>query len=79
MEIELTLQPNRGRFLATDGSMRLGKMTFLREGESRIIVDHTIVEEHARGRQVGHALFDHMVQWARDNRIVVAVTCQSTI
>lgn len=79
MNIELTPDgPSKGRFIARDGDQQLGEMTFSRAGASMIIIDHTEVSDAARGRGVGQALFEHMVDWARREGVKVMPLCPFT-
>jgi predicted GNAT family acetyltransferase len=79
MNIELTQDgPSKGRFVARSDDQQLGQMSFSRAGADMIIVDHTDVSDSARGTGVGQALFEHMVDWARRERVKIMPLCTFT-
>ena len=57
-----------------DGT-RAAVMTYVRAGATRIIVDHTHVDDSLRGQGVGRALLDATADMARAEGIKVTATC----
>lgn len=75
MPIRLHLEDTEGRFVADDAQGQLGEMTFRREPDGTVVVEHTRVDERGRGRGIGRALFDALVRWARAERVAVVPQC----
>lgn len=65
----------KGAFVARRGGDELGRMTFSRAGDARVIADHTEVSDAAKGQGVGQLMFDALVAWARDQRVRVVPLC----
>lgn len=51
----------KGAFVARRGGDELGRMTFSRAGDARVIADHTEVSDAAKGQGVGQLMFDALV------------------
>jgi uncharacterized protein len=62
---------HRGAFFVEREGKRLGELTYTVAG-SRVILDHTTVDEALRGTGAGRALVEAAVQWARtgDRRLM---------
>lgn len=52
-----------------------GKMTYSRMGQSKIIIDHTEVEEPFKNTGAGRELVEHGVEWARENDTKILPLC----
>ena len=78
MEIKHELVDRRGAFRAFDGDTALGSMAYVQSTKTTIIVRHTGVEEAARGQGIARKLFEHLVNWARENAIKVVPQCPFT-
>ncbi len=65
----------RGAFFVEREGIRLAEMTYTRAGASRIIVDHTFVDEALRGLGVARLLLNQLVGWARSTGTRVHATC----
>jgi predicted GNAT family acetyltransferase len=63
-EIRHERSGHRGAFYWQQGDTRLAEMTYTVAG-SRVIIDHTQVDESLRGKGVGDKLVAAAVQWAR--------------
>ena len=55
---------HRGAFVWEEDGKRLGEMTYTVAG-SRVIIDHTQVDDSLRGKGVGGKLVRAAVDWAR--------------
>lgn len=75
MEIKLEQTDNKGAFYIEQDGRRLAEMTFSKAGDSRIIVDHTHVDDALRGTGAGKQLVEAAVQFARDNKIKILPLC----
>lgn len=60
--------------LVRDGK-QAGKMTYSRMGQSKIIIDHTEVEEPFKNTGAGRELVEHGVKWARENDTKILPLC----
>lgn len=52
-----------------------GKMTYSKMGKSKIIIDHTEVEEPFKNTGAGRELVEHGVDWARKNDLKILPLC----
>lgn len=53
----------------------LAEMTFVTNGEKRIIVDHTYVPNELSGKGIGKKLLKAMVEWARHEKKKIIPLC----
>ncbi len=65
-------------YLESDGA-RVAEMTYRRNGEARIVIDHTYVDVSLRGKGVARELLDAAVAWARATGTKVSATCSYVI
>ena len=63
-EIEHERSGHRGAFVVRKDGERLAEMTYTVAG-SRVIIDHTNVDDRLRGTGVGGKLVHAAVEWAR--------------
>jgi len=61
-------------FIDKDGG-RIAELTYQRTGESRIVIDHTLVDASLRGQGIARRLLDAAVDWARQTGTKVGATC----
>lgn len=66
---------NRGAFVVREGGTELARMTYVRAGDQRFIIDHTEVSDALRGRGAGLAMVEAAVAWARQTGLKVTATC----
>ena len=66
---------NRGAFVIEEGGKELARMTYVKAGEQRFIIDHTEVSDALRGRGAGLAMVRAAVAWARETGLKVTATC----
>lgn len=65
----------KGEFVLKRNGKQAGKMTYSKMGNSKIIIDHTEVEEPFKNTGAGRTLVEHGVQWARENGVKVLPLC----
>lgn len=65
----------KGEFVLKRDGKQVGKMTYSKTGESKIIIDHTEVKKPFRNSGAGRELVEHGVEWARRNNIKVKPLC----
>lgn len=67
---------SKGRYEArVDGHDGLGELTYSRLGPSKIIADHTGVDDSLRGLAVGKALVERLVADARSEDFRIVPLC----
>ncbi len=64
-----------GAFIAKEGSIQAGEMTYTWAGEKMFIIDHTGVEEGFNGRGVGRTMLDQAVKLAREKQFKILPLC----
>jgi hypothetical protein len=65
---------HKGAFVLTQDGNRLAEMTYSVAG-SRVIIDHTQVDELLRGKNVGAQLVRAAVEWARAENVKLLPLC----
>lgn len=75
MDISIEDNDSKGAFYLERDGRRLAEMTFSKAGQSRIIIDHTQVDDELRGQNVGKQLFLKAVAYARENKLVILPLC----
>lgn len=73
-EIHHERSGHRGAFVWEHGGKRLGEMTYTVAG-SRVIIDHTHVDDSLRGKGVGAKLVRAAVDWARQENARLLPLC----
>lgn len=73
-EIRHERSGHRGAFVWQEGGRRLAEMTYTVAG-SRVIIDHTQVDDSARGTGAGARLVQAAVQWARSENVRLLPLC----
>jgi len=75
MEIEHIENEKGGEFVIEENGNRSAEMGYTNAGESKIIIDHTFVENHLRGEGIGKDLVEAGVKFARENNLKVMPVC----
>ena|SRR5699024_9690863 len=65
----------KGEFVIFEDDKRAGRMTYEKEKENQIIVEHTNVEEEFGGKGLAGKLMDKMVEYARGNQLKINPSC----
>jgi uncharacterized protein len=67
---------SRGRYEArVEGRDGVGELTYSRLSPTRIIADHTAVDDKLRGLGIGTALVERLVADARDEGVTIVPLC----
>ncbi len=74
-EIKREGDNQKGEFVIYENDKRAGRMTYEKEQENQIIVEHTNVEEEFGGRGLAGKLMDKMVEYARENNLKINPSC----
>ena len=75
LEVRHVPAPPRGAFVIERDGRQLGRMTYVRAGAARVIIDHTEVDDALRGEGAGLQLLEAAVAWARTEGLKVIATC----
>jgi uncharacterized protein len=75
IEIKHTKVQSKGNFSALDENKVAGGIYYTMAGESRMILDHTEVNNDYRGQGVGKKILLHIVDYARENKIQIIPLC----
>jgi predicted GNAT family acetyltransferase len=73
--VEHREHPSGGAFVVMRDGQQLAEMTYQREADDRVNIDHTLVDEKLRGLGVARKLLDAAVAWARETKTKVIATC----
>ncbi|HZH69470.1 MAG TPA: GNAT family N-acetyltransferase [Flavobacteriaceae bacterium] len=75
MEITHHQDTNKGYFRAVSDGQKTGKMTYSKAGTTKIIIDHTEVEDAFSGQGVGKKLLYEAVAYARKENLKIIPLC----
>jgi predicted GNAT family acetyltransferase len=75
IEIKLIKNGNKGYFAALDDDITAGSIYYTMAGESRMILDHTEVNNDYRGQGIGKKILMYIVDYARQNKIQIIPLC----
>ncbi|MCR9171503.1 MAG: N-acetyltransferase [bacterium] len=75
MEVKHKELGAKGQFYIEQEGKVLAEMTYSMAGETRMIIDHTHVEDELRGQSAGLKLLNAAVAFARKNALEVLPLC----
>ncbi len=75
MEVKHKIDGTKGKFYHESEGKILAEMTYSKAGETRMIIDHTDVDDSLRGQGAGMQLLNAAVQFARENNLNVLPLC----
>ncbi|NVK05259.1 MAG: N-acetyltransferase [Flavobacteriia bacterium] len=75
MNIQSEHHEKGGRWFVERDGKTIAEMTYLNSGETRIIIDHTEVDESLRGQGVGYDMVKLAVEMAREKGIKILPLC----
>jgi len=78
IEIEHNKEKNKGYFAALDDDKTAGSIYYTTAGETRMILDHTEVNNDYRGQGIGKKILMHIVDYARKHKIQIIPLCPFT-
>ena len=78
IEIKLIQNGNKGYFAALDDDKTAGSIYYTMAGETRMILDHTEVNNDYRGQGIGKKILMYIVDYARQNKIQIIPLCPFT-
>jgi predicted GNAT family acetyltransferase len=75
MNVQHQSGDTKGEFFIEKESSVVAKMTYSKLGSSQIIIDHTEVSDDMRGQDLGKALVEAGVEYARERGLKVIPLC----
>lgn len=76
MQFEHQDNTQNGEFFAVDASgQRIAEISYVWNGEHKIIANHTWVDDSLRGQGIARQLLDVLVAFAREKNLKVVGTC----
>ncbi|XOV66396.1 MAG: GNAT family N-acetyltransferase [Fluviicola sp.] len=75
MEVQHKSEGSKGMFSYEKGGKVLAEMTYSMAGKTRMIIDHTHVEDELRGQKAGLQLLHKAVEYARENALEILPLC----
>lgn len=75
IEIKQIASGTKGYFGAFDDNKEAGRMSYTFAGETKMILDHTEVNEAYRGKNIGKRILMEVVEYARQNKIKIIPLC----
>ena len=75
MQIHLEHNDKKGTFSIEENGERLAAMEFTMAGKTKMIIDHTEVDDRLRGRGAGRQMLNQLVEYAREKGIKVIPLC----
>lgn len=74
--MDMTIKQGKNKFYVGDSEDEpLAMMTFVHNGKTQIIIDHTEVSDELRGRKVGDKLLDEVAAYAREKNLKIIPLC----
>lgn len=75
MKIQREEHKNKGAFFVEEDGDWVAEMTYFREGQRKIVIDHTEVDESLQGKGVGEQMVEEAVKFAEENNLLIKPTC----
>lgn len=76
MKIQREEHKNKGAFFIEKDGDWIAEMTYYREGQRKIVIDHTEVDESLQGQGIGEKLVEEAVKFAEENNLLIKPVCQ---
>lgn len=73
----ITLEVNKkkhGAFFISENGQTLGEMSISRK-KNILTIYHTMIKPHAKGKGLGQQLFDNMIQYAKEEKLMIRPIC----
>lgn len=75
MEIQHQEHGKKGAFFIEQDGDWVAEMSYLKEGQRKMVIDHTEVEESMQNQGIGEQLVEEAVKYARDNNLLIKPLC----
>lgn len=75
MDIQQMESDSKGTFFIEEDGEVKAKITYSKAGDTKIIIDHTDISDELRGKNIGKALVENVIEHARKNNLMVIPLC----
>ena len=75
MNIQHEESKTKGAFYIEENDIKAAELTYSKNGDYRIILDHTEVNENFKGKGLGKQLVFHAVEYAREKNLKILPLC----
>lgn len=75
MDIQHREHGHKGSFYIEENGVQAAELTYVKNGETRMILDHTGVEPAYKGKGLGKALVFHSAEYAREHNLKILPLC----
>jgi uncharacterized protein len=76
MKIQREEHKNKGAFFVEgDDGDWVAEMTYYREGQRKIVIDHTEVDEDLQNKGLGKKMVEEAVKFAEENNLLIKPVC----
>ncbi len=75
MNIQHDEHRSNGAFYIEKDGEWTAEMTYKKQGDDKIVIDHTEVDESLRGKGIGEKLIKAGVEFARKNNLKIVAQC----
>jgi hypothetical protein len=74
-EIQHVFDGKKGSFYIELNNQKVATMDYVMAGDTKLIIEHTGVDESLRGQGIGKKLLEKMVEYTREKQISVMPLC----
>jgi predicted GNAT family acetyltransferase len=75
MQVQNKNDGKRGAFFIEDEGKEVAFMHYIFSGESKLVIDHTVVDEAYEGKGLGRLLVKAGVEYAREHKMKILPYC----
>ena len=75
MEVKKREEGSKGAFFIEIEGVKKAEMTYSKAGDTKIIIDHTEVDDSLRGQGAGKTMVMEAVKFAREHEIKILPLC----
>ncbi len=75
LKIQHEKNGTRGAFYLEEGDKRSAQMVYVMAGPTKMIIEHTEVDESLKGQGIGSKLLEELVGYVREEKISVIPLC----
>lgn len=75
MKIEHDEHRSKGAFYIEKDGEWIAELTYKREGQRKMVIDHTEVDDSIQEKGIGKQLVEAAVKFARKNNLLIKPTC----
>ncbi len=75
MKIKLDEHGKKGAFYIEEDGEWIAELTYYREGQRKLVIDHTAVASKLKGKGIAKALVETSVKYARKHNLLIKPVC----